>query len=46
MDLFAHTNVGDVSKCISGYFDTTSGAKVRRAKKEKEREKKRERKEF
>ena len=46
MDLFAHTNVGDVSKCISGYFDTTSGAKVRRAKKEKEREKMRERQEF
>ena len=28
IDLFAHTNVGDLSEHISGYFDTTSGAKV------------------
>ena len=27
-DLFAHTSQGDVRHHLSGYFDTTSGAKV------------------
>lgn len=35
IDLFAHTNAGDLSHCISGYFDTTSGAKVREREREK-----------
>ncbi|WP_035992417.1 acireductone synthase [Leptolyngbya sp. KIOST-1] len=26
--LFAHTTVGDLTPCFSGYFDTTTGAKV------------------
>lgn len=28
-DLFAHTGDGDVRKHLSGYFDTTSGPKVK-----------------
>ena len=35
MDLFAHTNAGDLSGRISGYFDTTSGAKVSEKRKER-----------
>lgn len=37
MDLFAHTRFGNLSGHISGYFDTTSGAKVSDRKREKER---------
>ncbi len=29
--LFAHTSVGDLTPCLRGYFDTTTGAKVEAA---------------